>query len=92
MPLHRQIPKKRGFTSRHPKHQVLDLDQIERKFNAGEVISPKTAFDKGLIKYPEIPVKVLAEGKLSKALTFEKVRVSRSAREKIEQAGGKINV
>lgn len=91
MPLHRQIPKKRGFISLNPKAQVLDLNKIENSFQSGETVNPKVAFNKGLIKSANLPVKVLGEGKLTKALTFEKIAVSKSVREKIEKAGGKIN-
>lgn len=91
MPLHRQIPKKRGFTSRNPKSQVIGLDRIESNFKSGEVVNPKIVFNKGLIRYPKVPVKVLGEGRLTKALTFEKIAVSKTAQDKIEKAGGRIN-
>lgn len=91
MPLHRQIPKKRGFRSRNPKSQVLDLDKIENNFKAGDSVNPKIILSKGLLKYPQLPIKILGEGKLTKALTFEKLKVSRSAKDKIEKAGGKVN-
>lgn len=90
MPLHRQIPKRRGFTSRNPKHQVLTLGKINHHFNSGETVNPKTIFSKGLIKSMSDPVKILGEGKLSKPFNFEKLAVSAPAKVKIEKAGGKI--
>lgn len=89
MPLHRQLPKKRGFTSRTPKAEVVSLDTIAEKFAAKETVNVKTLVSKGLIKNNLGTVKILG-GSISKALTFEKVMVSASAKEQIEKAGGKI--
>ncbi len=91
MPLHRQIPKRRGFTSRNEKAQVINIDDLNKFFNAGETVNPKTLLNKGLIKLANSPVKVLGTGAISKALTVEKVMVSQPAVEKIQKAGGKIN-
>ncbi|HEV8601194.1 MAG TPA: 50S ribosomal protein L15 [Patescibacteria group bacterium] len=90
MPLHRQLPKRRGFKSRTPKHQVLTLDRINQNFNSGEPVNPKTIFNKGLVKSATVRIKILGEGSLSKSLNFEKLAVSGVAKEKIEKAGGKI--
>jgi large subunit ribosomal protein L15 len=90
MPLQRQLPKKRGFTSRSPKAQVVDLKEISAKFEAKETVNPKMLYNKGIINSTSDPVKVLNNGEITKAITFEKVMVSASARTKIEKAGGKI--
>lgn len=90
MPLHRQLPKRRGFTSLHAKAQTLNLKDIAEKFNANQTVNPKELVNKGLIKSAQINVKILGEGELKKALTFEKLMVSESARAKIEKVGGKI--
>ncbi len=90
MPLHRQIPKRRGFTSRRPAVLPLNLDLLSEKFQTGETVNPKILANKGLIKSPRQLVKILGQGKLNKSLTFEKVSVSAQAKEKIEQAGGQI--
>ena len=92
MPLHRQLPKLRGFKSRNPKAVGLDLTRINDKFNAGQTVNPKELYNKGLIKSHLDPIKILGEGKLTKALIFEKVLVSKSAEERIKQAGGKVPV
>ncbi|MBI2356295.1 MAG: 50S ribosomal protein L15 [Candidatus Doudnabacteria bacterium] len=91
MPLHRQLPKKRGFKSLNPKVEVLNLDRIESNFKPGEVVNRKVLINKGLVKYPAARVKILGDGKLTKALTFEKIAVSKTALEKIEKAGGRVN-
>jgi len=90
MPLHRQIPKRRGFTSRNEKAAGISLDTLEAKFNANQTVNPKELLNRGLIKSAQSPVKILGQGELKKSLTFEKVMVSESAKAKIEKAGGKI--
>ncbi len=90
MPLHRQIPKRRGFKSRNEKAVAVNLDDLGKKFKAGETVNPKTLANKGLIKSSLIPVKILGQGVVSPNLTFEKVLVSKPAAEKIAKAGGKI--
>ncbi len=90
MPLHRQIPKKRGFTSRRQRALGLNLDIIAAKFQAGETVSPKMLLDTGLTRSIKQPVKILGKGELTKGLMFEKLPVSESAKAKIEQAGGKV--
>jgi large subunit ribosomal protein L15 len=90
MPLHRQIPKRRGFTSRTPKAQLVNLKKLSSKFEAGTTINPKVLFNKGLVKSVQDSIKVLGDGEITKALNFEKILVSAQARAKIEKAGGKI--
>jgi large subunit ribosomal protein L15 len=90
MPLHRQLPKLRGFKSRNAKAQVLNLDPINDKFNVGQTVNPKELYNRGLIKSHTGTVKIVGDGKISKALIFEKVLITKSALEKISQAGGKI--
>lgn len=90
MPLHRQIPKRRGFKSLRAKPEVLNLDDLDDKFNIGETVNPKILLNKGLINSAQNDVKILGKGELKKALTFEKVKLSASALEKIQQAGGKV--
>jgi large subunit ribosomal protein L15 len=90
MPLHRQLPKLRGFKSLKPKAISIRLSRLESKFNAGQTVNPKELFNRGLIKSHLDTVKILGDAKLTKALTFEKVTVSKSAAELITKAGGKI--
>lgn len=90
MPLHRQIPKRRGFKSLNPKAEVLSLSDLSKKFNSGETVNPKILANKGMIRSSMSGVKILGEGEITKSLTFEKVKVSAQAKGKIEKAGGKI--
>ena len=86
-----RLPKTRGFKSIHPKNQVVNLEQLERHFSESDKASPQTLHESGLISKIKVPVKILGRGELKKKLTIEKCLVSKSAREKIEKAGGKIS-
>jgi len=91
MPLYRRLPH-RGFsnTSFKKDWQIVNLEQVEAKFSAGDVVDGASLKAKGLVKKAEALVKVLGDGTLSKALTFQVDKVSASARAKIEQAGGAV--
>ncbi|MDP4001034.1 MAG: 50S ribosomal protein L15 [bacterium] len=91
MPLHRQLPKKRGFTSRRPIISVVRLDQIVAVFKDKSDINPKILVQKGLIKSSVLPVKIIGNGEVRKVFNLEKVLVSAPARDKIEKAGGTVN-
>lgn len=90
MPLHRQIPKKRGFKSHSPKAVVVNLTLLDQKFSNGDTINPRVLFDKSITKSAQAKVKILGSGEIKKSLIIEKISVSASAKEKIEKAGGKI--
>jgi large subunit ribosomal protein L15 len=93
MPLFRRLPR-RGFSNyRFKKHvAVVNVGALEAKCAAGEVVSPERLVEIGLLKNVALPVKVLGSGKLSKSLEVRAHYVSRSAREKIEAAGGTVVV
>jgi large subunit ribosomal protein L15 len=86
--LHRRLPK-RGFTNIFKKEWIeVSLAALERSFNAGEEVTPELLHDRGLIKKAKRDVVVLGTGEISKALTVSAHRFTKSAREKIERAGG----
>jgi large subunit ribosomal protein L15 len=90
MPLYRRLPH-RGFTNIFRKEwQVVNLVDIESHFKAGETVSAETLAACGLVKKADRAVKVLANGELTKALTFSVGKVSAAAKAKIEKAGGKV--
>jgi len=90
MPLYRRLPH-RGFTNIFRKEwQVVNLDQIEAKYTAGEIVDGASLLAKRLVKHSEGLVKILAKGEVTKALTFQVDKVSASAKAKIEKAGGKV--
>ena len=89
LPLVRRLPFKRGFTNIFRiEYQEVNLESLARVFNAGDVATPATMAEKGLIKKADQPVVVLGRGELPVALTVEAHRFSKSAQAKIEQAGG----
>ena len=92
MPLYRRLAH-RGFSNYPFKQewQIVNLGEIEKRYEASETVDPITLFQKGLIK-KDTPVKVLAAGSLTKKLSFKVAAVSASAKEKIEKAGGKAEV
>ena len=89
-----RIPHKRGFSRRRLKviAQVVNLDDLERGFQAGDVVSLDALRQRGLIDdvSGRRPVKVLGDGQLTKALTLQVHAASASAREAVEQAGGTL--
>lgn len=91
MPLMRRIPK-RGFTNFSSKnYQVINLSTLD-KFNKDEEITPKSLKEKNLISKENKLVKILGEGELNKPLKVSAHAFSKSAKEKIEKAGGKITI
>jgi large subunit ribosomal protein L15 len=89
MPLQRRLPK-RGFTNlNRVEYQVVNLFQLEQLEEAGE-INPQTLHERGLVGHSSRPVKVLGTGEISRALTISAHKFSKSAREKIENAGGSV--
>ena len=92
MPLYRRLAR-RGFSNAPFKKewQIVKLGDIEKRFEAAETVEPLSLFQKGLIK-KGTPVKVLADGDLTKKLSFKVAAVSAAAKEKIEKAGGTVTV
>jgi len=88
MPLHRRVPK-RGFHNHfRVEYDVVNLDTLAEKFDAGSVITPDALREKGLLPGGGRPVKVLARGEIGKALTIKAHKFSGKAAEKIAAAGG----
>jgi large subunit ribosomal protein L15 len=88
MPLHRRLPK-RGFTNIFKKVWLeVSLAALERSFEVGDEINTEVLHARGLIKKSKHDVVVLGNGDLTKALTIKAHRFTKSAREKIEKAGG----
>ena len=92
MPLYRRLAR-RGF-SNHPfkqEWQIINLNEIEKRYNAPETVDVASLYKKGLIK-KNLPVKILANGSFTKNLSFKVDAVSAGAKKKIEKAGGSITV
>jgi len=91
MPLQRRLPK-RGFTNiRKTAYQVVNVGDISR-FPHLEEFTPEVFFKLGLISKRTSPVCVLGNGVLDKKIIVAAQRFSRSAKEKIEALGGKVEV
>lgn len=92
MPLIRRVPK-RGFRSlTRYKFQVVNLDDLARKFTAGGDVTHQDLRDQGLVKSMNQPVKILGEGELNVGLNLMVHGASKSAAEKVSKAGGKVEI
>jgi large subunit ribosomal protein L15 len=90
MPLYRRLPKW-GFTNPFKKHfDVINLFALEALFNAGDTVDLTKMVDANLIKSEQVLVKVLGDGSITKSLTVKAHRFSKSAIQKINQAGGQV--
>ena len=91
MPLQRRLPK-RDFTSVTKKvYNLVNLRDLE-VFEAGSVVDLEAYGKAGLVSGLKDGIKVLADGELTKSLTVQAHKFSKSAAEKIEAAGGKAEV
>jgi large subunit ribosomal protein L15 len=99
MPLHMRLPKLRGPHAKTampigPFRTYMTPVNLSRLtvFGAGEVVSPDSLVEKGIIKRSSKRVKILASGDLDRPLTIQAHGVSESARVKIEAAGGTVEL
>lgn len=89
MPLHRRLPK-RGFNNIfRTEYAVVNLDQLEGQFDAGTTVTPDTLRAAGLVHGKRLPIKVLARGEVTKALTVHAHKFSGKAVDKLTAVGGK---
>lgn len=92
IPLFRRIPK-RGFTSMNRKdYNIVNLSVIESAFDAGGTVDIETLRAKGIISDNQLPLKILANGAISKSVTVKADKFSATAKTKIEAAGGTCEV
>ncbi len=101
MPMHMRQRKLRGphmkksmpfeqYGRTHSQH--VNLRDLEARFDDGATVGPEELAAKGLATRKNIPVKILGDGEFSKKLTISAHRFSKSAREKIEGAGGTVSL
>jgi large subunit ribosomal protein L15 len=93
MPTFRRLPK-RGFSNAQftTRYSVVNVAVLEERFEAGAHVTPQSLLEAGLIRNLRLPVKVLGDGALSKRLTVDAAKFSKTAKEKIESAGGEIRL
>jgi large subunit ribosomal protein L15 len=100
MPMHMRMRKLRGPTKKmsmpfepfRTHTQPVNLEDLEARFDDGAEVTLETLREKGLAKRKGIPVKVLGRGELNKKLTVHAHKFSAAARERIEAAGGTVQV
>jgi large subunit ribosomal protein L15 len=98
MPIDMRLPKLRGSTSADAMpigpfrtySQPINVRDLEARFDAGAEVTPDELVLKGLLKHTRVDVKILGSGELTKKLAVSAHGFSKSAREKIEAAGGSI--
>lgn len=91
MPLQRRLPK-RGFTNIFRKeYAIANLDQMD-VFDEKAEVTYEALLDRGLVSKSVFGVKILGRGDIKKALKFKVAKCSQSARQKIEAAGGQVEV
>ena len=91
MPLYRRLPK-RGFTCRNSKDIVAVNVDVLNRFEDGSEVTISSLVESGIVSNPRDGVKILGNGELTKKLNVKVTAASASAKEKIEAAGGTIEV
>src|SRR6267378_4242730 len=92
MPLHRRLPK-RGFTNIFKKRWIeVSLTALDKQFGTDDEVTPELMHARGIIKKAKHDIVVLGNGEISKSLRVSAHRFTKSAREKIEKAGGAVTV
>lgn len=94
LPFYRRLPFIRGEGFTPParvRYNEVNLDQLTR-FTAGSEVNPEVLAQSGMVSAPTALVKILGRGEVSVALKVRVHRVSKSAREKIEAAGGSVEI
>ena len=99
MPIYMRLGKQRGATSKDAMpigpfrtyQQPINVAALEQRFDAGAEVTPEALVAAGLLKNTKTDVKILGNGELTKKLTVSAHNFSKSAREKIESAGGSIS-
>lgn len=92
-PLYRRAPK-RGFSNAifRREYQVVNLDDLQRRYAAGERVDRASLYKHRLIADADGLVKVLGRGELTHPLTLEVHAVSAAARQAVEKAGGSVQI
>ena len=90
-PLAMRLPKLPGFKNRwRQTYEIVNVARLEAVFAAGDVVDADSLAAKGVVKSADVPVKILGDGDITKALTVRVDKASASARAKIEAAGGTV--
>lgn len=91
MPLHRRLPK-RGFVNLFRKdYRTINVDRLN-SFDAGSVVTPEIMQEAGMLKKGAAAVKVLGNGEIKVSLTVRAHKFTKTAAQKIEAMGGKVEL
>jgi large subunit ribosomal protein L15 len=83
------LPKMRGFKPpQRREFTIVNLKGLEQHFDAGTEVTPQGMVQSGLVRDLRLPIKVLGDGQVTKALKVSAHRFSVGAREKLQAAGG----
>ena len=88
MPLHRRVPKRGFHNPFRVEYEVVNLDTLGLRFDAGTVVTPELLRQHGIVSANTGLIKVLGRGDVGKALTVHAHKFSGKAAEKIAAAGG----
>ncbi|MBS0013029.1 MAG: 50S ribosomal protein L15 [Desulfobacterales bacterium] len=91
MPLHRRLPKGGFLNPFRKEYSVVNVRDLAR-FSEGTTIDRETLISAGVVNGKNKPVKLLGQGEINAAVNVRVAAVSKSAKEKIEAAGGKVEV
>jgi large subunit ribosomal protein L15 len=92
MPMTRRVPKKPGFTNpNREEFAVVNVDKLASKFEANTTVTPDALVEAGLVR-KRLPVKILGSGQIDRPLKVQAHAFTKSARQKLEQAGGSVEV
>lgn len=83
-------PKLKGFKSMRAKNQIVQLSQLEKYFNDGDAINPKSLLLKKIVRDEDAGIKILGAEKLNKKFFISGCKISSGAKAAIEAAGGRI--
>jgi large subunit ribosomal protein L15 len=92
MPLHRRVPKRGFHNPFRVEYEVVNLDTLGARFDAGAIVTPELLLERGLMSGAHRLIKVLGRGDVGKALTVRAHKFSGKAAEKIAAAGGTVEL
>jgi large subunit ribosomal protein L15 len=92
MPLHRRVPKRGFHNPFRVEYEVVNLDTLGQRFDAGTVVTMELLIERRLVSGARKQLKVLGRGEIGKALTVHAHKFSGKAAEKIAASGGSAEV
>ena len=100
-PLHRRLPQLRGTASRNPRgfkpyhkteYALVNVGELDAQFDAGSEITPEVLMSRGILRNLHDGLKILGDGDVSKSFTVRAHKFSQSAQEKLQAAGGSVEI